>query len=304
MNIATFRQELIGIINLSLPFAFACYFFPSYAFSFWGIMLYACAIGAYLAYTTYNKTQLIIKSLMYEPTGIDKDLFDAEIVRCGLQSSPIIIRYAYTDDAVAMTMSKVIVIDPMLWSGINDPVFLKAKTIIETHVLPGVPQEKKAFHAKIEEALTPDAQKFIFRHELGHIAAQFTIKRIMLTQITGMLFTTFGLYSAYWIMPTFGALGAYATGIIIAACVDLAFSYGVNQFFKARSEKNADLFAARFSSPEEINAAADFFVHYETAAQEYRKTINDIIHPPVFLTGYIDGITRANYLRILAMGKE
>ena len=92
---------------------------------------------------------------------------------------------------------------------------------------------------------------------------------------------------------------------IIFALIDLLFAYATNFFFKSYEEKRADIFATRFSSKEEIKAAADFFEHYERAAQKYRETIDSILFklPTTIVSGYIDGINRAHYLREYAQSK-
>lgn len=297
MIIATIRQEFTGILNLSIPIIFASYFYPQYLCTVWGILLCSLIIGAYLAYLSYKATSATKNSLLFEPTGAQKKLFEADIIRCGLKSEDVALRYAYTDDAIALTMFNTIALDPMLWSGIDDPEFIKAHDVVAQHVLPGVPENKKQFHAKIKKILSQDAQKFIFRHELAHVFHNFSNKRIALNGLIGFIFTSSALTAAYAMLPSLGGWLALVVGIIVAACVDLSLTYASNYFFKSVAEKNADLFAVQFSSKEEIQAAADFFSGYELAAQEYRKTIGLATTLPVFITGYIDGISRAKYLR-------
>ena len=300
MIIATVRQELIGIFNVSLPIIFVAYFFPQYVFTVWGVIFLACAVGAYLFFRNFQATIAGKKSLLFAPTGAQRELLFREAERCGVSADAVDFRYAYCDDAISLTMFDTIALDPMLWTGIDDPEFAKAHDIVVQHVLPTIPENKKQFHVKIKEILSPDAQKFIFRHELAHVLYNFSNKRIVINGVIGFLFTIAALATAFVVLPVLGVWPAIAGGILVAASVDLLLSYATNYFFKARAEKNADLFAVQFSSNKEINEAADFFAGYELAAQEYRKSIGFPVHPPIFITGYINGVDRAEYLNQLA----
>lgn len=303
MIIATIRQELLGIFNICIPILCAAYFFPASVLNVWGILFWACAVGAYLFYKNFQSTTSGKNSLLFAPTGAQRELLFHEAERCGVRADGVDFRYAYCDDAIGLTMFDTIVLDPMVWKGIDDPEFEKARNVVIQQVIPAIPENKKQFHARINEALTSDAQQFIFRHELAHVFYNFSNKRIVINGVIGFLFTVAAFAAAHVVLPILGNGGAIVVGILVAGSVDLLLSYGTNYFFKAAAEKNADLFAVKYSTSQEIKAAADFFDAYERAAQEYRKSIGFPVHPPVFLVGYIDGVMRAKYLHVLAESK-
>ncbi len=293
-------QQIIGVSRLSIPFVILYSLFPRHVFSLLGITLCSLVMGTYVAYATYQTTKNMADGLKHVPSDHYMEMFHGEITQCGLQPKDVCLRYAYADDGIAVTMLNTVALDPMLWKGItDDPEFIKAKDIIETHVIPGIPEEKRVLHAKINEALSPHAQKFIFRHELGHVFHNYSNKRILLTGVIGAVTACTGLLSAYAVITTLGGIGALLIGILVGSATDLVLSYSSNLFFKAREEKKADMFAVQYSSKEEIHAAADFFEQYEQYAQEYKKSTSSLIAsmPSALLTGHPDGITRSNYLK-------
>ncbi len=293
-------QQIIGISKLSLPLVILYLQFSHRLFSFLGIALCSLGIGTYIAYVTYKSTKNMADVLKHVPSDQHMQMFHGEIIQCGLQPKDVCLRYAYADDGIAVTMFNTVAIDPMLWKNItDDPEFIKAKGIIENHVIPGIPEAKKVLHAKINKALSPNAQKFIFRHELGHVFYNYSNKRILLTGVFGAITVCAGLLSAYAVINILGGVGALLLGIFVGSSTDLLLTYSSNIFFKAREEKKADMFAIRYSAKEEIEAAADFFEQYEKYAQEYRNNTSGLIAsmPTMLLTGYTDGITRANYLK-------
>lgn len=298
-------QQLIGFINLSLPLILLYAFLPNFVLSFWGIMLCSLAIGLYVAYITHIITKNQVRSLQFIPSQNYRQMFHQEIAHCGLEPNDVALRYAYTDDGVAMTLFNTIAIDPMFWKEIDDPEFFKARSVIEQHILPHVPENKKILHAHINAILTPLAQKFIFKHELGHIVYNYSNKRVIVAGMLGALATALGLCVVYTTIAAWGGLISLMLGILTSALVDLLATYVTNIFFKAREEKKADIFACTFSSKEEILAAADFFEQYEKYAAEYRTSIGGLTAwmPTIILSGYIDGISRAHYLRNIAHSK-
>jgi hypothetical protein len=294
------RQQIIGISKLSLPFIVFYSLVPHQLFSFWGIALGSLVSGIYVSYVSYKTTRTMADGLKHVPSTHHMQLFHNEIIQCGLQPNDICLRYAYADDGIAMTMFNTVAIDPMLWKGIiDDPEFNRAKNIIETHVIPGVPEAKKILQAKINKALSPTVQKFIFKHELGHVFYNYSNKRIVVLGIIGAITACIGLLTAATVITTLGGIGAAVLGIVTAASIDLLLTYSSNLFFKAREEKRADAFAMQFSSKKEIEAAADFFEQYEEYAQEYRKSTLGLMNsmPTTMLTGYISGSIRVNHLR-------
>jgi Zn-dependent protease with chaperone function len=205
-----------------------------------------------------------------------------------------------------MALLNTVLIDPMVWHGIDDdPEVAKIKDVIQKYILPGVAESNKALHATIKKILSPDAQFFIFRHELGHVWYNYSYKRILLVGLIGFISAGAALMAARATMLAWNGTAALLVGIVVGAAADLFLSYSSNIFFKAREEKKADLFAAHFSSKKEIEAAADFFEQYEHHAQEYRKSIGGLIArmPTIILSGHIDGVTRGRYLRDVARSK-
>jgi len=306
MIFSIIRQQLSGSINISLPFIIFYYFAPQYALSFAGITVYSLLVGLYIAYVVYITTRNQAKSFLFIPTDDRKKQFDNEISRCGLDLKDVTIRYAYVDDAVALTFFNTIAVDPMVWSSIQeDPEALKAREVVEKYVIPSVPENKKELHNAISSNLSLAAQKFIFRHELAHIFYNYSTKRIVITGIMAAIAALAALFFAYKVIPILGGFFTLVACICLGALIDLLLGYAVNYFFKSYEEKRADIFATRFSSKEEIKAAADFFENYEQAAQRYRKTIDSKIFslPATIYGGYIDGITRAHYLREFAQLK-
>lgn len=303
MIIAIVRQQIVGAINLSLPFIFLYHVAPHYALSLEGMMLYCFAVGIYIGYTTYVSTKNQLKALLFSPTGAYEQKFNDEIIRCGFDSKKVLVRYAYTDDAIAMTLFNTIVVDQMLWDTIQeDPEALKARDVIEKHILPSIPENKKEMHQAIKNNLTPHVQNFIFRHELAHVLYNYSYKRVLIVSLMGAAATGVALALAFKLNPLLGGLSTLLIAICAGAIADLLFAYATNFFFKAYEEKRADIFATRFSSKEEIEAAADFFEHYELAARKYRETIGSIMFrlPTTIVNGYVDGLSRARYLREIA----
>ena len=81
-------------------------------------------------------------------------------------------------------------------------------------------------------------------------------------------------------------------------------TYSSNVLFKYNEEKKADLFASKYSTTEEINAAANFFEEYQKYANEYQVSMGIASRiPQVVLSGHPDGKSRACYLRNIATKK-
>lgn len=298
-------QQLIGMINISLPLILLYVLFPNFVLSFWGILCCSLGVGLYVAYITHIITKNQARSLLFIPSEEYTQIFNQEIVHCGLEPKDVALRYSYTDDGVAMTLFNTIAIDPMFWKEIDDPELLKTRRVIEQFILPHVPENKKTLHAHINAILTPLAQRFIFKHELGHIFYNYSHKRVLVTGILSTLAAAAGMYTVQSTITTWGGLVSLVLGIAVGGLLDMLTTYANNIFFKVREEKKADIFACKFSSKEEILAAADFFEQYEHHAQEYRKSIGGLTAwmPTIILSGYIDGVSRAHYLKNIAHSK-
>lgn len=298
-------QQMVGVFNLSMPLFLVYQVSPDFLLSYPGIILCSLAIGAYVAYLTYFRSKNEMQSWKFIPSPDQTTIFNKTIIACGLDPAKIALRYAYAGDGVAVTLFNTIVIDPMLWKDIDDPEFYKTREIIEKHVLPVVDEHKKRLHAQIDTILTPSVQEFIFKHELGHVVRQFSTRRIIMLGCMAALATGAALWAVWSTIGALGGLRAFLVGFIVGTCVDLLLSYASNVFFKAQEEKKADLFACHFSSREEIEKAADFFEQYEGYAQEYRNALGGMhtMIPSIILSGYIDGKSRARYLRDIAQEK-
>ena len=307
MNGNILYQQLIGVINISIPLIALYFLFPQYLMSFWAIMLCSVIVGVYLANVIYRSTRQLAAGLKFIPSDPYLKFFNKEIEHCGLHAEEVFVRYAYADDGIAVTLLNTIAIDPMQWKGNeDDPEFVKAKSVIETHILPGVSENKKTLHTAIKKIISPDAQTFIFRHELGHIFFKYSLNRVIVVGVIGFIATCVGLMSTRVAMDSLGGFKALVLGMLVGTAVDLLLSYLSNIFFKSREEKKADMFAAQMSSKQEIEAAADFFERYEQYAQEYRKSEGGLIAfmPTILLSGHIGGVGRARYLRKASFLKD
>ena len=97
---------------------------------------------------------------------------------------------------------------------------------------------------------------------------------------------------------------AIGIGIVIGCITDLAFTYLSNAVFKLREEKEADLFAAHYSSRKEIEATATFFEQHQKIKDRLKDPGNFwALLPSALATGHPDSMTRAHYLRALAAKK-
>lgn len=300
------RHQFQGVLNLSLPFVPFYFLFPQFALSLLGIAFYFLVVGIYVGYVTYTVAQNKANQFSFIPTGLHSKQFTDEIMRCGLDPKRVLIRYAYADDGIALTFINTIAVDPMLWSTIqDDPEALKARAVVEQHVIPTVDANKRELHGAIKSSLSEGAQKFIFRHELAHVFYNYSIKRSIIAGLVGVIVAALAFVFARNVIAEIGGFGAFSLGVCLAVCVDLLFAYMINFFFKSYEEKRADLFAAQFSTKDTLDEAADFFEQYEKAAQKYRDTIGNIIDklPTTISIGYIDGVRRAQYLRKIAQSK-
>jgi hypothetical protein len=113
-----------------------------------------------------------------------------------------------------------------------------------------------------------------------------------------------GLFAAYsgisigmMLMPYNGFV-ALLCGMFAGGTADLLFTYISNALFTAREEKQADLFAAKHSSKEEILAAADFFEKHQMIVDQAKRNAGILGKiPSVILNGHHDGFARAAILR-------
>ena len=294
--------QIQGIMRLSIPLIVVAHVNPSFILSMRGIVLCSLAMGLFITYLNYQVSKNSINGLLFTPSGQYKQAFDQEIIHCGMHPDNVRLRYVYSDDMIAAATFNTIQIDPLMWKDVDlDEQAIKAKEVLTTYVTPSLTPEKKAFHAKINNLLVVPAQRFIFKHELGHLFYNYTVKRLIVLGIIGALATLTGLVVAGLATLYIPGILAIILGMLVGGSMDLVFTYCSNVIFKYREEKNADLFAARYSSADEIEAAALFFEQYQLAAHDYTKNKGLLsLLPQVVRSGHPDGKSRAAYLRTIA----
>jgi Zn-dependent protease with chaperone function len=200
-----------------------------------------------------------------------------------------------------MMAQHTVIIDPVVWhTQSEDQEALKVKDIFAQHIEPALSQTQKQRLDAIKQLLTPAAQRFIFKHELGHSAANFSKKKLGVIFIVGFLATYSGITAAKLVLPINGLL-AILVGMLVGGFCDLLYTYLSNATWKLRQEKNADFFAARYSSREDIQAAAHFFAHHQEVLATYREPGNLLARiPSAFTSGHQNGKARSAFLLKLA----
>lgn len=295
------KQQIIGVINLSIPLLVLVYFYPTLVFTFPGVLTCSLVMGIYIGFLNYRATKNHANHLQFIPSGQSQYLLEQWITDVGMNPATIQLRYGYCQEGVALAIFNTVVIDPVICNLFDqDPEAMKAKQAIELYVIPTLPQERKNKIARMKEIISPDAQHFIFIHELGHVFYSYSIKKIILNGFIGMFATYCGISVGVIVFTFWGGLPGTICGMVTGGLVDLIVSYLSNIFFKVREEKNADFFAAQRSSPEVINAAAHFFEQHQ-AIMDSEKERGDILAqlPSTLMTGHPNGKTRAKYLRDL-----
>lgn len=294
-------QQIIGIISLAFPATIGYQLFPQHLLKPYGIVVYALLVGFYIVYCNYHQAQNLKKVLIYAPTGAVKEQLEQEITRCGMQPTDISLRYSYLNDNIATSTMNTICIDPMVWKEIEaDSEVALVNNIIERQVLPNVPAPMKAMRTHITETLSPAVQRFIFRHELGHTYHAYTPRILVSLFGIGCAMSALGMYTASLLMPVYGAGIALIGGMAVSGVSDIILGYFFNNaLIKVHLEKQADHFAMQFSSKEELEAAANFFEHYEIAAHTYRATLGGLAAylPTTAVTGHPTMAERVAYLR-------
>lgn len=293
-------QQLIGTINLSLPLIIVYQFFPMLFYTQTGIVLCACIIGILVYVLNWYAANNMIRQLRYSPTDIHKEQLEAIITQCNMQSSHVRLLYAYTNEQLAMATFNTIILDPVVWSSISfDPEAAKVFTIFEQFTEPTLSTMQKQRINEIKKIFSPDAQTFILKHELAHVYYHFSVKKLALVGLIGFLATYISIIAAIGIIHISGIL-AICVGILVGCISDLLFNYLTNALFKVQAEKNADIFAAKHSSIQEITAAANFFEKHQYIVDTYKENNNLLSFlPSIFTTGHPNGKKRAHYLRSL-----
>lgn len=297
-----FRQQIIGTINLGLPIILLYQICPTFVFSIPGILACAVAVGAYVYWMGRRRTKLMLKNLNYAPTGIFKDDFEAVIRACEQVPENIKLNYAYAGEIVALAAYDTIVIDPIVWHGVNeDPEAQKVHGVFDSTIAPHLSELQKTRLGILKEILTPAAQQFILRHEIGHIVLKYSAKTMAVLFVTACLSVICGITCAQILYPLTGGIIAAVVALLIGGITDLLLTGLTNFFFKVRLEEQADRFAVAYSTQEEILAAADFFEKHQQMVNAH-KDAKDFLAwlPGTITTGHPDGVERARALRIMA----
>jgi hypothetical protein len=298
------KQQILGVINLSLPLILLYYVYPALLFCFSGQVFCAVLLAGYVYYLNRKSAKNLVASLRYVPTQQHKEYLEALLASCGYDSKRVSLNYAYTNEQIAMAVYSTIIVDPIVWSITDeDPSALQVKDIFDKYIEPGLTQNAKMRINGMRQILSPAAQRFIFRHELGHVAYNFSYKKLCVLFFTSFCAAYAGIISAIWTLHLGGIL-ALLIGMIVGGISDIVLTYASNVFFKLREEKRADIFAAQHSSAEEIEAAAQFFEQHQNLVDTYKEPNSLLAYlPSSVLTGHPDGINRASYLRDLVNKK-
>jgi hypothetical protein len=297
---ALLKQQIISVINISIPLLIVIYYYPSWVLQIETRLLCAIAMGIYIAYLNYNNTKKMTRLLQFVPTSHYKQQLEQWIVAAGMDPEKIQIRYGYCHESLAMTMFDTIVIDPLVYTLFEqDSTAQEAKQVIDTYIMPTRSEEVKRKILQFKTILSPQAQQFIFMHELGHIYDRYSIKKIMIIGIIGTLAAYIGISMGVYLFPLIAGY-AIICALLIGGLVDIVLSYLSNLFFKLAEEKDADLFAASHCDTDTINAAADFFENHQEIVDQHKQYEGLLARlPSSIASGHPNGKTRAVYLREL-----
>ncbi|HVX00929.1 MAG TPA: M48 family metalloprotease, partial [Candidatus Babeliaceae bacterium] len=297
------KQQLVGVISLSMPFIILSQIYPTFFDSILNIIVCCIGIGFFTFYRHWSFSKNFADNLKFEPTGACKNSFEQTIIACGIDPKTVRLRYGYSSDAIASATFTTILIDPLLWSGlVEDPEALKTLEILNVNVVSALPELQKQRVAEVRQALTEDVQRFIFKHELGHIVYNYSYKRLITVGIIGALMAWSGFITATALYSIMGKVSVILA-IVIAAFADLFLAFCSNPFLKVAEERKADIFAARNSTAQEIEAAAEFFERHQEIVDRYAEDNLLSKLSPEILSGHPHGKRRSAYLRKLALQK-
>jgi len=295
-----FMQQITGVIHLSIPVIILFYVNPALLQNPLGPIICSLVLGLYVWFLNYQQHKASIMRLVYVPSGAHKELFESWIRSCGVDVARIQLRYAYTAEQCTMTMGNTIIIDPICCSVCDgDATIVPVKSIFHQIIEPSLSENTKKRLAAYKEFLTPEAQAFLFKHEVGHVVHRFAAKKLCLIFLSGVMAAYVGIEVAKLVLVFNGFL-AILLGMIVGGVLDLLLTYATNLFFKYCAEKNADIFAARYCSTDEIIAAAQFFAKIQEINETFKDPQNFLNRLPSALKGYPEGKTRAAYLLKLA----
>lgn len=290
------RQQISGIFNISMPLIILHLLFPDFLLHTTGQIISSVVVGMYLFVLSYKQMKQMTKALKFSPTGIHKEHFQSLIKSCNLEQKSVELRYAYTNESIAMTAGSTVIIDPILWHGFADDVqAMHVGAIFKEHIEPHLTDAQKERLTSIYKLLTPAVQNFLFRHELGHVVHHFSLKKLLIIFLIGFVITYIGIQAALYVLPVHGLI-ASIFGMISAGSLDLFLTYLSNLIFKLQAEKGADRFAVQYSLDEEVVAAANFFLQYQLFLHHHKNIDKTISKVPSILQGYQNGVNRSAYL--------
>lgn len=291
------KQQIIGVVNLSLPLIVLFQFYPHIFFMWQGQLLLACVWAVYITYLNKKQADALAASLLYVPTQDYKQSLESIIESCGMNADSVALRYGYTHEQLAMTINNTLVIDPVFWHGYeNDAPAQAVVNIFNTHIAPTLQPLAQKRHELLKQALTPGVQRFIFKHELGHINNRYSTKKLAVIGITGFIATYVAITAALAVLPING-LRAIFVSMTLGGTTGLLCTYLSNVLFKLSQEKGADLFAVKNSNAQDIEEAALFFEKHQTILDMHKEQIIFAQIPSIVLTGHMNGFARAAYLR-------
>jgi hypothetical protein len=291
------RKQIEGVLNLSFPLIILYNVYPIFLLTMPGQCICSLVIASYLYFVHYKQLQNLQNTLQFSPSGSHKDFFNNLMQECQVDPNLVILKYAYIADGIAMAAGKTVIIDPILWHGINDdPEAVKVEEIFKVHIQKGLTAVQKDRIEAFSKLLTPGSQRFIFKHELAHVVHNFSFKKLLVIFIIGFLSTYSGIIVAMLAMQIHG-LVAILVGMFVGGFMDLLLMYVSNVVWKLQEEKTADRFAAQYSNNEDIQAAALFFKEHQHVVDTYKKSGNLLESlPSVILSGHQHGLVRSAYL--------
>lgn len=283
------KNQIIGTINLAIPIIFLYNFFPILFTSYLGIFAMACGIGAWVYHLHRKQLNNMITSLQYQPQELAQ-YFNELIKECNIDPKTLQIRYAFTQESIAMTAKNTIIVDPVVWHELEqDNQAKKVADVYQDHVQKTLAADQKARIEQIKMALSVPVQRFIFKHELGHAFYNYSEKKLIGLALEAGIAAFVGILLALLMLPIIGGFGAIVAGIGISCMIDLALAWVLN-YWKAGHELQADAFAARYSNAEDIAAAAQFYLQHDQIIP-YKQLL-----PREFGAGYPSGKKRADRL--------
>lgn len=301
-----FRQQIIGFINISWPIIVLFYVFPGLLDNTLAHIVIYVFTGINIWYLNYAQHKRTENGLLYFPSAKYKEIFDTYIRSCNVDPAKIIIKYAYTAQQIAMAFSNTVVIDPTTCSLVhNDPNIEPVKDVFHQFYESNLNDLGKNRQTWQLQKLTPEIQMFIFKHELGHIVDWYSYKKLGIIFLIGTLSIYSAIGIAQIVSPLFGVVPAIMMALIVGVFVDLFLTYFSNLCFKVAAEKRADAFAVKYSTTEEIMAAADFFEQERDVIEKYKDPNNWLLKlSPMIYSGHLDGQSRKKYLLQLLENKK